>query len=79
MRCARSIATAGNARFRGADITYRSRHVCWGLYEAAQVMLMHSVKWSWLKAWAMKIARLRGRKKAIVALARRLAVIVHRI
>ena len=36
-------------------------------------------KWSWLKAWAMKIARHRGMKKAIVALARRLAVIMHRI
>ena len=33
----------------------------------------------WLKAWAMKIARQRGLKKAIVALARRLAVIMHRI
>ena len=31
------------------------------------------------KAWAMKIARHRGMKRAIVALARRLAVIVHRI
>src|SRR5262249_39474196 len=30
-------------------------------------------------AWAMKIARHRGMKKAIVALARRLAVIMHRI
>jgi transposase len=49
------------------------------LYEAAQVMLMHSTRWSWLKAWAMKIARQRGRNKAIVALARRLAVIMHRI
>jgi transposase len=49
------------------------------LYEAAQIMLMHSAKWSWLKAWAMKIARHRGRKKAVVALARRLAVIMHRI
>lgn len=49
------------------------------LYEAAQVMLTHSVKWSWLKAWAMQIARRRGMKKAIVALARRLAVIMHRI
>jgi len=35
--------------------------------------------WSWLKAWAMQIARRRGMKKAIVALARRLAVIMHRI
>jgi transposase len=29
------------------------------------------------KAWAMQIARRRGLKKAIVALARRLAVIMH--
>jgi transposase len=49
------------------------------LYEAAQSMLVRSAKWSWLKAWAMKIARRRGMKKAIVALARRLAVIMHRI
>jgi len=49
------------------------------LYEAAQVMLRRSAKWSWLKAWAMKIVRHRGIKKAIVALARRLAVIMHRI
>jgi transposase len=49
------------------------------LYEAAQSMLFHSTKWSWLKAWAMKIARQRGMKKAIVALARRLAVIMHRL
>ena len=49
------------------------------LYEAAQSMLFHSKKWSWLKAWAMQIARRRGMKKAIMALARRLAVIMHRI
>jgi len=49
------------------------------LYEAAHIMLVRSTKWSWLKAWAMKIARHRGLKKAIVALARRLAVIMHRI
>src|SRR6187401_69592 len=48
------------------------------LYEAAQSM-MRSKKWSWLKAWAVQIARRRGMKKAIVALARRLAVIMHRI
>ena len=49
------------------------------LYEAAQSLLVRSTKWSWLKAWAMQIARRRGMKKAIVALARRLAVIMHRI
>src|SRR3974390_2851783 len=49
------------------------------LYEAAHILLVRTTKWSWLKAWAMKIARHRGMKKAVVALARRLAVIMHRI
>ena len=49
------------------------------LYEAAQVLLTRVQKWSWLKAWAMAVARRRGLQKAIVALARRLAVIMHRL
>jgi len=49
------------------------------LYEAAQSVLVHSTRWSWLKAWAMQIARRRRMKRAIVAPARRLAVILHRI
>jgi len=48
------------------------------LYEAAQSMLGRSSRWSWLKAWATQIAKRRGMKRAIVALARRLAVIMHR-
>src|SRR5436853_3739822 len=46
------------------------------LYEAAQIMLVRS-KWSWIKAWAMQIARRCCMKKAIVALARRLDVHIH--
>jgi len=49
------------------------------LYEAAQTMLTQSQKWSWLKAWAMRVAQRRGLSRAIVALARRLAVILHRM
>jgi hypothetical protein len=30
------------------------------LYEAAQVMLTRTTRWSWLKAWAMNVARRRG-------------------
>lgn len=41
------------------------------LFEAALVLMTHSRKWSWLKAWGMKIARHRGMKRAIVAVARR--------
>jgi transposase len=48
------------------------------LYEAARVLLTRVTKWSWLKAWAMNGAERRGRR-AIVALARRLAVIMHRL
>ncbi|MCD4512064.1 transposase [Brucella pseudogrignonensis] len=47
------------------------------LYEAAQVMLSRLKKLSWLKAWAMNIAKRRGQQKAIVALTRRMAVIMQ--
>jgi transposase len=49
------------------------------LFEAAQAMLTRTIKWSWLKAWGMKIARYRGMKRAIVAVARRMAVVMHRM
>jgi transposase len=49
------------------------------LYEAAQVLLVHSGKWSWLKAWGMRVAQRRGMRRAIVAVARRLAVVLHRM
>lgn len=49
------------------------------LYEAAQSTLTHSKKWSWLKAWAMRVALRRGLRRATVALARRIAVILHRM
>ena len=50
------------------------------LYEAAHIMLTKPVKGcSYLKSWAMRIARRAGMRKAKVALARRLAVIMHRM
>lgn len=49
------------------------------LYEAAQVMLTRSQKFSSLKRWAMEVARRRGMKRAMVALARKLATILHRM
>jgi len=49
------------------------------LYEAAQSMLTHSKKWSWLKAWGVRVAQRRGMRRATVAVARRLAVILHRM
>jgi transposase len=49
------------------------------LYEAAQVLLTHGSKWSWLKAWGVRVAQRRGMRRAIVAVARRLAVVLHRM
>lgn len=60
------ISKAGDAMLRTA------------LYEAAVTVL----RWprpSSLRAWAMRIVRSRGRKKALVALARRMGVILHRM
>ncbi|MDH1094398.1 IS110 family transposase [Rhizobium pusense] len=49
------------------------------LSEAAQVLLTRVKRWSALKAWAAQVSRRRGHKKAIVALARRIGVILHRM
>lgn len=49
------------------------------LYEAAHSLLVRSKKWSSLRAWGMNIARRRGMARARVAVARKLAVILHRM
>ncbi len=55
------------------------RDVRCALYTAADAMLTRSAKWSSLKAWGMQIAKTRGHRRAVVAVARKLAVILHRI
>jgi transposase len=47
------------------------------LFEAATVLLYRTKKWSALKAWGMKLAKRIGMKKAKVAIARKIAVILH--
>ena len=49
------------------------------LYEAANVILTRPVKGSRLKSWAMRVAGRAGMRKAKVALARKLAVVLHRM
>jgi transposase len=49
------------------------------LYEAAHTLLVRSRKWSSLRAWGMKVAKTRGMARARVAVARKLAVILHRM
>ena len=49
------------------------------LYEAAHVILTRPVKGGELKSWAMRLAKRAGMQKAKVALARKLAVVLHRM
>jgi transposase len=61
------ISKTGDAQMRTA------------LFEAAHVMLLRVQRFSALKAWALRVARARGLKRAKVALARKLAVVLHRL
>ena len=49
------------------------------LFEAANVILRPTTRWSAMKAWATRIADRQGARRAKVALARRMAVILHRM
>ena len=49
------------------------------LFEAAGVLLTRVPKWSALKAWGTRLTKRTGLRKAKVAVARKLAVILHRM
>ena len=59
------ISKAGDSEVRAA------------LYAAANIIMTRSSKSSTLKAWGNRLARSKGRKRALVAVARKLAVILH--
>jgi len=60
------ISRAGDAGLRTA------------LYQVATVML-NTARPNWLSAWAWNVAKRRGKKRATVALARRIGVVLHRM
>ena len=62
-----SITRCGDAEVRTA------------LYEAANSLMVRSKKWSALRAWGVGLAKRRGHKRAIVAVARKLALVLHRM
>ncbi|MGB3792741.1 MAG: transposase [Sphingopyxis granuli] len=47
------------------------------LFEAASVLLHRTKRWCSLKAWGLRLAKRSGMKKAQVAVARKLAIILH--
>ena len=61
------ISRAGDADVRSA------------LYVAAHSLLTRNAQWSTLKAWGVRLAKTRGHRRAVIAVARKLAVILHRM
>jgi len=49
------------------------------LYGAAHALMTRSDAWSVLKAWGLRLAKVRGHRRAVIAVARKLAVILHRM
>jgi transposase len=49
------------------------------LYQAALALLTRSARWCKLRAWGIAVARRRGMRRAVVAVARKLAILMHRI
>jgi transposase len=62
---------SGRVSKRGDDVLRRS------LYEEANALLTHIPQFSALKSWELRIARRGGYRKAKVAVARKLALILH--
>jgi transposase len=73
-------------RYQSGETDNQGRITKWGdplvrayLYEAANALLLRTKTWCALKVWGLKLARRGGMTKARVAVARKLAVIMHRM
>ena len=73
-------------RYQSGEIDRKGRISKWGdqlvrnyLFEAAARLLMRTKSWSGLKAWGLRLAKRAGLNKARVAVARKLAVIMHQM
>ena len=70
---------SGETDITGAVSRVGDPMVRMALYEGAHILLTRAVRFSSLKRWALEVAKRRGMRRAKVALARKLAVILHRM
>ena len=70
---------SGETDRNGGITKFGDRMVRALLSEAANALPTRVSRWSWLKRWGLEVARRRGKLRAQVAVARRLAVIMHRM
>ena len=71
-------------RKQSGELDFNGRISKWGdrllrtyLFEAASVLLHRTQRWSALKAWGTRLMKRVGAKKAKVAVARKIAIILH--
>lgn len=70
---------SGTVNYEGRISKCGDREMRTLLYEAASSLLTRVQSWSTLKAWGMSLQRRAGKRRAVVAVARKLAVILHRM
>jgi transposase len=70
---------SGETDYTGRISKIGDKSVRTALFQAAHIVLTRPVKGSAIKSWAMRLAKRVGMQKAKVALARKLAVIMHRM
>ena len=68
---------SGEQDFNGRISKWGDRLLRTYLFEAASVLLHRTQRWSALKAWGIRLMKRIGAKKAKVAVARKIAVILH--
>lgn len=71
--------SSGEVHRQGGISKKGSKRTRYLLVEAGSALLTRCKAWSKLKAWGMKLQKKKGNRKAIVAIARKLAVIMHRM
>lgn len=71
--------SSGETHRQGGISKKGSKRTRYLLVEAASALLTRCKAWSKLKAWGLKLQKKKGNRKAVVAVARKLAVIMHRM
>ena len=71
--------SSGEVHRQGGISKKGSKRTRYLLVEAASALVTRCKKWSKLKAWGMKMQKKKGNRKAVVAVARKLAVIMHKM
>jgi transposase len=74
-----SVYQSGDTEYRGRITKEGDRLLRWLLVEAAHSLLTHTRRDCALKRWGLRLAEQKGVGKARVAVARKLAVILHRL